>query len=72
MSGRPLAIVHGELDGRLSVAYGRELEAAAEAAGAAVDAWFVPGAEHVQAMFTHAEEYERRLADFFETALGGG
>jgi dipeptidyl aminopeptidase/acylaminoacyl peptidase len=72
MAGRPLGIVHGELDGRLSVAYGRELAAAAQAAGATVESWFVPGEEHVQAMFSQAEEYERRLVAFFDAALSGG
>ena len=71
MSGRHLGLVHGELDGRLSVAYGRELAAAATQAGAIVDAWFVPDAEHVQAMFSHADEYERRVVAFFDAALGG-
>jgi dipeptidyl aminopeptidase/acylaminoacyl peptidase len=71
LAGRPLGIVHGELDSRLSVEYGRELAAAAEAAGSPVDAWFVPGAEHVQAMFTQADEYERRMIRFFDSALGG-
>jgi dipeptidyl aminopeptidase/acylaminoacyl peptidase len=71
LTGRPLGIVHGELDSRLSVEYGRELAAAGEAAGTPVDAWFVPGAEHVQAMFTHADEYERRMIGFFDSALGG-
>lgn len=69
LDGRPLAIVHGELDSRLSVDYGRELAAAAEAHGSPVEAWFVPGAEHVAAMFIHADEYERRLVAFFDTAL---
>jgi dipeptidyl aminopeptidase/acylaminoacyl peptidase len=70
MADRRLAIVHGELDDRLSVEYGRTLAQAATAAGASVDSWFVAGAEHVQAMFSHADEYERRLVGFFDSALG--
>ena len=71
LAGRPLGVVHGELDSRLSVEYSRELAAAAEATGSPVSAWFVEGAEHVQAMFSQPDEYERRIVDFFGSALGG-
>ena len=72
LGSRPLAIVHGEADGRLSAAYSRELAAAATGAGARVETWFIPGAEHVEAMFLHPGEYERRLVGFFDAALGDG
>jgi fermentation-respiration switch protein FrsA (DUF1100 family) len=71
MPGRPLAIVHGEEDSRLSASFGRELAGAAAAAGAPVQSWFVPDAEHVEAMFLHPAEYERRLVEFFGAALRG-
>jgi fermentation-respiration switch protein FrsA (DUF1100 family) len=69
LAGRPLAITHGTRDTRLSVEYGHRLEAAARAAGGPVDAWYVDGAEHTEALVTHAVEYELRLVAFFERWL---
>lgn len=69
LDGRPLAISHGTADTRLSVEYGHRLEAAARADGTPVVAWYIDGAEHTEAMITHAEEYERRLVDFFRASL---
>ena len=69
LDGRPLYITHGTDDTRLSVDYGHRLEAAARADGGPVESWYVDGAEHTEAMVTHAEEYERRLVGFFDGAL---
>ena len=69
LDGRPLFITHGTADTRLSVEYGHRLEAAARAAGAPVESWYIDGAEHVEAMLTHTAEYEQRLVRFFETTL---
>jgi uncharacterized protein len=69
LDGRPIAITHGTADTRLSVDYGHRLEAAARAGGGPVDAWYVDGAEHTEAMLTHSAEYEQRLVDFFERSL---
>ena len=66
---RPIAITHGTADTRLSVEYGHRLEAAARAGGGPVDAWYVDGAEHTEAMLTHTAEYEQRLVDFFVRSL---
>lgn len=71
LDGRPLFVTHGTSDSRLSVAYGRELIAAVEATGGRVDSWIVDGAEHTQAMLLHPDEYEARLVEFFESAIGG-
>jgi dipeptidyl aminopeptidase/acylaminoacyl peptidase len=65
MTGRRLFITHGADDRRLSVDYAHTLIDSADAAGVDVASWIVPGAEHTQAMWRHAEEYEGRLADFF-------
>lgn len=67
-AGRPLFITH-EADSRLSVAYARELEAAVLFDGGDVESWLIPGAEHTEAMITHVDEYERRLAAFFKRSL---
>ena len=69
LDGRPLYITHGTADTRLSVDYGHRLEAAARADGGSVESWYVDGAEHVEAVVTHADEYERRLVGFFDRVL---
>ena len=69
LDGRPLAITHGTADTRLSVDYGHRLEAAARAAGGPVEAWYVDGATHTEAMLTDTDEYEQRLVDFFDRSL---
>lgn len=71
MGGRSLAITHGTDDGRLSVEYARVLADAALASGVRVESWIVPGAGHTEAIVLQPTEYERRLAAFFTTALGG-
>jgi len=70
LGGRSLAVIHGEADRRLSVQFGRDLAEAAKAADATVEAWFIPDAEHVAAMFLYPDEYERRLVGFFDAAFG--
>ena len=69
LDGRPLFITHGTNDTRLSVAYGRRLEAAARDEGGVVETWYVDGAEHAEAMVTDPAGYERRLIGFFRESL---
>lgn len=69
LKGRPLFITHGDADTRLSVQYARDLEAAVRNEEGSVETWLIPGAEHTEAMITHAMEYERRLVDFFRRSL---
>ena len=69
LEGRPLFITHGHSDTRLSVEYARQLEAAVRRERGSVETWLIPGAEHTEAMITHAAEYEQRLVDFFERSL---
>jgi len=68
---RPVFITHGTRDTRLSVRYAHDLAAAVRAGGGVVTPWIVEGAGHVQALVLYPAEYERRLTDFFATALGG-
>jgi dipeptidyl aminopeptidase/acylaminoacyl peptidase len=70
LDGRPIFITHGTSDTRLSVQYAYDLAEAVQADGGTVDPWIVEGAEHVEAIFTHAAEYEERLAVFFRESLG--
>jgi fermentation-respiration switch protein FrsA (DUF1100 family) len=57
------------MDTRLSVDYGHRLEAAVRAAGGPVEAWYVDGATHTEAVKSQPEEYERRLVGFFGRVL---
>jgi uncharacterized protein len=67
---RPVFITHGAADTRLSVQYASDLAADVRAGGGTVQPWIVPGASHVRALVLYPTEYERRLTDFFATALG--
>lgn len=69
LDGRPLSITHGTADTRLSVGYAYALEAAVRADGGSVEAWYVDGAEHTEAMRSRPDEYERRLVDFLARSL---
>ena len=69
LKGRPLFITHGDADTRLSMQYAHDLEAAVRNEEGSVETWLVPGAEHTEAMITHAVEYELRLVDFFRRSL---
>jgi dipeptidyl aminopeptidase/acylaminoacyl peptidase len=69
MTGRRLFITHGTADQRLSVTSGGQLLAAAQADGVKVDAWFVDGAGHTEAIRLHPTDYADRLGTFFGGAL---
>ena len=69
MAGRPLAIVHGSDDTRLSVQYADDLAAAYRAGGGTVEPWILAGVGHTRAILEEPAEYERRLVAFFSRAL---
>ncbi len=69
-AGRPIFITHGEGDKRINVHHARDLAALAAQTTANVQTWFVPGADHVEAMYLETPDYERRLTEFFKTVLG--
>jgi dipeptidyl aminopeptidase/acylaminoacyl peptidase len=46
------------------------LAAAIRDGGGEVEPWILPGVIHVRAAFVATAEYERRLVDFFSSALG--
>lgn len=71
MGDRRVFITHGEADQTTYVAHATALIEAARAAGVPLDAWIVPDAGHVEAMFRRPLEYQRRLEVFFGEALGG-
>jgi hypothetical protein len=68
-AGRPLYLVHGTADKRIAPYHAQAYEALAEASGANVTHWLVPGAGHQRSSFFVPDEYERRLATFFGDAL---
>lgn len=68
---RPLQVVHGMKDGRIGVHHAYDLERALQVANPDVRAWIIEGAHHVEGPFLLPDEYERRLGEFFGTALSG-
>lgn len=69
--GRPIYIVHGTGDTRISVHHTRELAKLASQLGANVTVWIPEEVGHVEAMFAKPDEYEQRLVTFFSESLGG-
>ena len=70
LDGRPLAIVHGDADSRVAVKHAAMLAEAVRAGGGTVEPWILPDVIHVRAAFVASAEYERRLAQFFDAAIG--
>ena len=62
-------IAHGAVDEATFVSHAYALAETARSAGVRMDQWIVAEAGHVEAMFLHPEEYERRLEGFFGMAL---
>lgn len=63
---RPLFLIHAERDRRMPR---EDFEALARAAGEPKTVWRVPGADHGDPWIVAKEEYEKRLAEFFERAF---
>ncbi|MEI7742446.1 MAG: alpha/beta fold hydrolase [Chloroflexota bacterium] len=69
LAGRPIAIVHGAVDGTIDVEEASKLAAAAAVGGTKVTPWIVPASDHVTARFTQTAEFETRLRAFFDESL---
>lgn len=69
LGDRALFLTHGLADTRLGAHHGRRLVSVAEAEGLKVGSWFVPEADHLEAMLRCPDEYRRRLVAFFREAL---
>jgi hypothetical protein len=67
---RPVFITHGSLDDRLTMQWAYDLAAAVWSGGGRTEPWIVPGMGHTKALVRMPVEYERRLAEFFASALG--
>lgn len=70
LAGRPFAIVHGLADGTVLPHHALDLALAAASAGVAVEPWFVPDAQHSEAVLLVPDAYEARLVAFFRGAIG--
>jgi dipeptidyl aminopeptidase/acylaminoacyl peptidase len=64
---RALYLVHGEADAVVPADHGRQLAAAARAAGVPLETWFLPDVSHCGAYFLDRDEYCRRAISFFRT-----
>jgi dipeptidyl aminopeptidase/acylaminoacyl peptidase len=70
IGARPLAIVHGLADDRMTVHHAEDLAAAHATFVRGFEPWLVPRALHLQAAFAAPDEYERRIVEFFRANLG--
>ena len=68
-NGRPIYIVHGSADTRISVNQTKELQALARSNGANVTVWITDGVEHCGSVFVFPSEYQQKLVSFFHNAL---
>lgn len=66
-ANRPVMIVQGTEDEWINV---RSAEPLYQAAGENADIWIIDGTRHVEAMFVYPEEYQVKMVDFFNQALG--
>lgn len=67
-NGRPLYIVHGSNDTRVSVESATDIAAAINANGGQVIPW-ITDSKHIESIFYHTTEYEARLVQFFKQNL---
>lgn len=67
-NARPLFIVHGSSDTRVSVEHASDIAAVANANGGNVTPW-ITDSRHVESIFYHTDEYEQRLIAFFTQNL---
>lgn len=68
---RPILFIHGTADSSVPIANMDQLVAAAsQPANAQIQAWKVPGAQHVQAFSLMPDAYVQRMVAFYQSALG--
>jgi dipeptidyl aminopeptidase/acylaminoacyl peptidase len=65
-----LFLTHGLADSRIGAHHGKRLAALAAERGPGIETWFVPDADHLEAMLVMPGEYARRLCGFFRGVLG--
>ena len=66
---RPMYLVHGEDDGRISPQHSKKFYDKAVSSDANVTLWMVEEGGHVDALWEHPDEYQNRLVTFFSSSL---
>jgi fermentation-respiration switch protein FrsA (DUF1100 family) len=69
LGDRPMLVIHGADDGLTDPASANRIY---EAASGPVELWVVPGCQHACAPVAAADEYKRRINDFFSRWLAPG
>lgn len=64
---RPMFFVHGTEDEWIDVSAAEPLY---QASGENAELWIIDGTRHVEGMFIYPEEYQERMVNFFNRALG--
>ncbi len=70
IGSRPFAIVHGQLDQHIPTSHAVGLAAVVARSVPGFQPWIVACAHHVEGAYCAPAEYESRLVDFFQGALG--
>ena len=66
---RPMYLVHGDSDVRISNEHSKKFYNKAVEAEANVTLWLVEDSAHVDALWEYSQEYESRLVTFFSNSL---
>ena len=66
---RPMYLVHGDSDVRISNEHSKKFYDKAVEAEANVTLWLVEDSAHVDALWEYSQEYESRLVTFFSNSL---
>ena len=64
---RPMFLCHGYEDDLVPVSHSKSLEALALENNVNVTTWYIEGANHVDSLWSHTEEYEVNLTTFFNS-----
>lgn len=70
LNGRPLFIVHSEIDIDVPLAHSEQLVSIIADSGDTTETWYSPSTSHVGTMFDFPELYETELVRFFDENLG--
>ena len=66
---RPIFLCHGHDDDLVPIAHSKSFENLAIQNGANVSTWYLEGANHVDSIWSHTDEYEENLTRFFFESL---
>jgi len=63
---RPMFLCHGYDDDLVPISHSQSLEKLALENNVNVTSWYIEGANHVDSLWSHTEEYEEKLTNFFK------